>query len=182
MKKNTPPRPKLILGLGNPSQEYTLTYHNLGRLTVESLIEKNRPRQTKKVTSKKYEIIKLKDQYLGYSLVFMNDSGKAVIEASKKFGIAPEDILVIHDDSDIGIGQYKLTFGQGAAGHKGILSIINSLGTKNFWRLRLGIRPNQKNPLSKRPRAKSFVLKKITPHHQETFMKLIDEINAKILN
>lgn len=78
----------------------------------------------------------------------MNESGKAVKSLMKFFKISPEDIIVIHDDLDLGLGNYKLQKGKGPKVHNGILSIENSLGTKDFWRLRLGIenRQNKKIP------------------------------------
>lgn len=69
----------------------------------------------------------------------MNQSGNFVKAALKKYKIKPEEILIAHDDSDIELGKYKISFGRGSAGHNGVQSIIDALKTKNFWRLRIGI-------------------------------------------
>ena len=70
----------------------------------------------------------------------MNVSGSFVKKVLQNAEIAPEELLVVHDDTDLPIGEYKLTFGQGAAGHNGVMSIMRALDTENFWRLRIGIR------------------------------------------
>ena len=140
---------KLIIGLGNPStgsgrvpDKYENTYHNVGHLFVDFL-----GKGTK-------------------SDVFMNQSGKFVKEALKKHKIKPENLLVVHDDSDIELGCYKLSFGRNSAGHRGVQNIIDQLKTKNFWRLRIGIRPHsalRATPSKPRPTADELVLKHITP-------------------
>ncbi|MEE8131931.1 MAG: aminoacyl-tRNA hydrolase [Candidatus Paceibacterota bacterium] len=157
---------KLIIGLGNPGSQYTLTYHNVGFLAVDYL--------TKNLINSKLVIIKPK--------TFMNKSGKAVAEAKKRFKVKSEEILIIHDDSDIELGKYKFSFGRGSAGHKGIESIIKALKTKNFWRLRIGIR-SKKVGLSaeaRRAKAEDFVLKKITKKDLLIFNEVFS--NAKNSN
>ncbi len=112
----------------------------------------------------------------------MNKSGKAVAEAKKRFKVKSEEILIIHDDSDIELGKYKFSFGRGSAGHKGIESIIKALKTKNFWRLRIGIR-SKKVGLSaeaRRAKAEDFVLKKITKKDLLIFNEVFS--NAKNSN
>jgi len=137
---------KLIIGLGNPGKEYEKTYHNVGFLAIDFLAKN--PPAAKLLKSGGY----------------MNQSGSFVAKASKKYGVKPDEILIVHDDSDIELGKYKVSFGRGSAGHRGIDSIIKSLGTKNFWRLRIGIGrqiANREAQIVKR-KAKEFVLKKIT--------------------
>jgi len=113
----------LIIGLGNPGKKYEKTYHNAGFLFIDYLTGKN-PAD---------DLILLKPT------TFMNESGKSVKEALKRFSVKPEEILVVHDDSDIELGKYKISFGRNSAGHRGVESIIKSIGTKNFRRLRIGI-------------------------------------------
>src|SRR3989344_7401948 len=116
----------LIIGLGNPNPEYANTYHNVGHLFIDHLL---------KIENLKLKIIK--------SEVYMNESGRFVAQALKKHNVKPEQLLIVHDDSDLQLGTYKLQFGRGAAGHHGIENVIKVLKTKNFWRLRIGIRPPQ---------------------------------------
>ena len=144
---------KLVIGLGNPEKKYQSTYHNFGYLFIDYL---------------KSHLQNLTGHMLK-SNVYMNQSGQFVKSALKKAGPKPESLLVTQDDSDIVLGSYKLSFGRGAAGHHGIESIIQTLGTQNFWRLRIGIRPTEKNKGQKvrRLKAGEFVLKKITPAHQK---------------
>lgn len=164
---------RLIIGLGNPDPEYANTYHNIGFLAVDYL-SKNPP-----ISNYQLPITK--------SDVYMNESGKFVAKEIKKAGAKPEELLVVHDDSDIELGKYKLSFGRGAAGHHGVESVQTTLKTKNFWRLRIGIRPAEKKSLpagrqapEKRLKAGDFVLKKITPADKKILEKTFEEIVAKL--
>jgi len=135
------PRFKLIIGLGNPDKKYEKTFHNVGSLFADFLSEKTRSEWEK---SKKFKYFKNGHAIVIKSSVFMNESGKAVLEAIKYFStesnIKPEQILIVHDDTDIELGKYKLQFNRSSAGHKGVKSIIDTLKTQKFWRLRIGIR------------------------------------------
>lgn len=149
---------KLIIGLGNPGKEYQKTYHNAGFLAID-------------FWAKKPFLVKLLK-----SDAYMNQSGSFVSKAIKKNGLKTEELLVIHDDSDIELGKYKLCFGRGSAGHQGVASIIKSLVTKDFWRLRIGIR---KIPGKK---AEEFVLKKINKKDLEILFEVFKEISENILH
>lgn len=153
------PAVKLIIGLGNPDEEYASTYHNIGFLFIDYLNNDQFPTGDCKLLK---------------SDVFMNESGKFVTKMLKKTGAKPEEILLVHDDSDIEIGNYKISFSRGSAGHRGVESVIKSLKTKNFWRLRIGIRP----PKSKK-KAGEFVLKKISKKDLEIFEKVFKEIKKR---
>jgi PTH1 family peptidyl-tRNA hydrolase len=102
----------------------------------------------------------------------MNESGKAVLSAMKHFGVTPEEILVAHDDSDIEAGSYKIDINRGSAGHNGIKSIIDHLGTENFGRLRIGVRGEKKG------KAGDFVLTKMTPNDKQKIYGALSEIEA----
>lgn len=131
----------LIVGLGNNGSEHKNTYHNVGFLVID-YIKENFPE------------IKNVFKIPGY----MNEAGKEVWKLVKKQGASPEKMLIIHDDSDIKIGSYKISFNRSSGGHKGAKSIIKSLKTQKFWRLRIGIRPEKE---INRKKAGDFVLKKI---------------------
>src|SRR3989344_4538649 len=111
---------KLIVGLGNPGKEYEYTRHNAGFLFIDILGN----------NFKNKKIILAKTQ------AFMNESGRAVANLMKSRKIKPENLLVIHDDIDILWGDFKFSFGRSSAGHKGVESVIKTLKTRNFWRLR----------------------------------------------
>ena len=156
---------KLIIGLGNPDKEYEKTFHNVGFLFADFLNEKARSEWKK---SKKFEYFKDGKVVIIKSSVFMNESGKAVSEAvkyfSQKSAAESEQILIVHDDADIELGKYKLQFNRSSAGHKGVESIIHTLKTQKFWRLRIGISGAKTGLLAKlkgKKKAGDLVLKKI---------------------
>lgn len=156
----------LVIGLGNPGSQYALTYHNVGFLAIDYLNKCQAP-------SIKCQALK--------SNVYMNESGKFVAKILKKNRVKPEKILIIHDDSDIELGKYKFSFERGSAGHKGVASIIKFLKTKNFWRLRIGIRPKTSRKKAdlpaeaRRAKAGDFVLKKINKKDLAVFRKVFEE-------
>jgi len=127
---------KLVIGLGNPGKDYEKTYHNVGFLFVDSETKKSGSKWGK---AKTFEYCKINGKTFTKTSVFMNESGKAVAEATKYFRLKPKQILVVHDDADIKLGKYKLQFDRSSAGHKGVESIIHTLKTQKFWRLRIGI-------------------------------------------
>lgn len=171
-------RIKVIIGLGNPDKKYENTYHNIGFLFIDYL-----NRDPKLRIHPNLQIFKSEN--------YMNESGIFVTKIIKKFGVKPRELLIVHDDSDIELGKYKLSFGRGSAGHKGIESIINSLGTKNFWRLRIGIRSfgkisvnqrtDQRKSVISRRKASEIVLKKISEADQKTLEKVFEEVLTKTL-
>lgn len=130
----------LIVGLGNPGRKYEKTRHNIGFQAINYLKSLN-----------------LKGVILAKPKTFMNLSGKAVKSLIAKYKISPTrakrsakekdlssslaNLWVIHDDIDLPLGKFKIQKNRGSAGHKGVQSIINELGTKDFWRVRIGICP-----------------------------------------
>jgi PTH1 family peptidyl-tRNA hydrolase len=145
----------LIVGLGNPGNEYEGTYHNVGWSMVDVLAAGTSFRGPR---GKRFSFVRLLG---GIPVVkprtFMNESGSAAKEALTFFSLRTSShLLVIHDDSDLPLGTWKLQFGRGAAGHKGVASIIATLGTKDFWRIRVGIRPPERS--GARQKAGAFVL------------------------
>ena len=135
---------KLVIGLGNPGRRFKNTRHNTGFLIVEHLADLL-------VDGGKWELVgELESeifnfQFSVYNLVFvkprtaMNASGTAVKKVVGHWGIELDNLLLIHDDLDLPFGGFKLQKGRGAAGHKGVESVIATLGSKGFWRLRVGI-------------------------------------------
>ena len=154
---------KAILGLGNEGSKYKNTYHNVGQLMVDFLLEKN-------ILPENIAILK--------NGGFMNESGNSGLKIFKKIGKDGNKFLVIHDDSDLNIGDYKISINRGSAGHKGIQDIINKIGTQDFWRLRIGIRPTDEK--DGRMKAEEFVLKKIKKDDLEIFQKVFEEASLAI--
>lgn len=145
----------LIVGLGNPGKSYIKTRHNVGFLMIDELQKRYSFPEfalSKKHTSLVSEgIVNETKVLLAKPQTFMNNSGKAV----KSFAKAKPTLIVVHDDIDIPLGSIKVSENRGSAGHKGIDSIIQSLGTKNFTRIRIGIQPKKGKP----DNVEGFVLK-----------------------
>lgn len=138
----------LIVGLGNPGDKYDGIRHNLGFMVVDQFVKKMDDRRWKigvedgkwKTEEKfKAEMIKTPQLSLAKPHTFMNKSGIAVRLLADYYKITPENIVIIHDELDLPLGKIKVRIGGSAAGHHGVESIIESLGTDNFIRLRLGI-------------------------------------------
>jgi len=132
---------KLIVGLGNPGRAYRYTKHNIGFLALEELAKENNI----KIRTKRYSAIlgkgeiEGKDVMLFLPLTYMNLSGKAVEEAVEEEKIKLEDLLVICDDINLRLGTIRLRMKGSAGGHKGLISIIETLATGDFARLKVGI-------------------------------------------
>jgi peptidyl-tRNA hydrolase, PTH1 family len=138
---------KLIVGLGNPGPEYELTPHNLGFLVIDRIADDQkveiRNRQSRALTAR--TTIGQEPVVLAKPETFMNRSGMAVRELVSKLEIVPEtDLIVIQDELDLPFGMLRVHRNRSSAGHNGIESIIDSLGTKVFVRIRIGVAPERK--------------------------------------
>jgi len=133
---------KLIVGLGNPGPKYSETRHNAGFWFVEDLASQYRSRF---LPEKKFhgEVARInlegKDIWLLKPETYMNRSGLSVVSLAAFYKIAPENILVAHDEIDLKAGTTRLKSGGGHGGHNGLRDIISHLGTKDFQRLRIGV-------------------------------------------
>lgn len=145
---------KLIVGLGNPGEKYEHTRHNLGFMVIDkflkdySRVEESNWKNEAKFKGEIAEITRESSSdkiLLIRPLTFMNLSGESVFLAASFYKILPQDIWVIHDDIDLGLGTLRIKNGGASAGHRGIESIIQALGTDKFWRFRLGVG----NPINK---------------------------------
>lgn len=157
---------KLIIGLGNPGEEYKSTRHNTGYMVVDAL--KNSKSQKLK-DSKQIKIFK--------SSNFMNDSGGFVVEKLKAYSLKPEALYIVHDDLDIPLGKFKIQFGHGPKDHNGILDIEEKLGTKDFWRVRVGI---DNRPLDNKPMGEVYTLENFAPEEKVILDNTIHEICKKL--
>lgn len=145
LQSNNPAKVKqgyLVVGLGNPGEEYSLTRHNIGFMVVNELAKRCR------LEFKKWRTLALitKGQYNNRSVVFakptayMNLSGNAVVSLLSYYKISPTNLLVISDDVNLPLGKLRLRKQGSDGGHNGLASIIESLGTIQFSRLRVGVR------------------------------------------
>jgi len=166
-------RMKLIIGLGNPGLKHEKTRHNLGFMVVNALLKdfssssQDLWNKEKKFQSEIAEINwqpkigQAEKVILAKPLTYMNGSGLAVSSLAKFYKIGTENIWIMHDEIDLSLGGIKIRFGGASAGHKGVESIIEKLGTDKFWRFRIGIGNDNskfKNQRSKLKPIDRFVL------------------------
>jgi len=144
----------LITGLGNPGGKYASTRHNIGFKVIDSFLQYYGPSLVDiKNTEYKKNLYKLWKVNLGEvnqdwrvctPLTYMNLSGKAVGKLSRKYNLGSDQIMVVHDELDLAHGKLRFKFGGGLSGHNGLISIAEVLGTRDFYRLRVGIgRPQE---------------------------------------
>lgn len=129
---------KLIVGLGNPGKEYEKCRHNVGFILLDRLAEE-KDLNWKKVSKFESEIAEFEDGILVKPQTFMNNSGRAVSKLLNFYKISLEDLIVVHDDVDLIFGTVKKQKGKNAAGHHGVEDIMEKIGTKDFWRIRVGV-------------------------------------------
>ncbi|GAB4169816.1 MAG: aminoacyl-tRNA hydrolase [Rhodocyclaceae bacterium] len=132
--------PRLVIGLGNPGEEYAATRHNCGFWLAERLagalsLAFGREARFHALAAH----LRRPDLWLLLPQTFMNRSGLAAGAAARFFRIPPEAVLVLHDDLDLEPGALRLKFGGGAGGHNGLKDLVAHLGSPDFWRLRIGI-------------------------------------------
>lgn len=129
---------KLIVGLGNPEQQHQKNRHNVGFILLDRLGEKKHLHWK---NEKKFDAIMAKNnEFLFFKpMTFMNNSGDPVSRVVNFYKIKTDDLLVVHDDVDLHFGDVKKQFASRSAGHKGVQSVIDHLGTKDFWRVRVGV-------------------------------------------
>ncbi|MDR2892669.1 MAG: aminoacyl-tRNA hydrolase [Deltaproteobacteria bacterium] len=139
----------MLIGLGNPGKEYENTRHNFGFMLIDELIRLQpggRAAEKLSTGKKQYELWKLylppvhsAPWLLLKPLTYMNNSGLPATAAMSYYGISPDQVLAVHDELDIPLGEMRFKFGGGSAGHKGINSLAQQFGSRDFYRLRLGI-------------------------------------------
>ena len=152
----------LVAGLGNPGREHARNRHNAGWLVMDELARRHGGSWRGKFAGQMAEV-RVGDERLALLKpeTYMNDSGRSVGAAAAFFKLAPEEVLVVHDEGDFDLGRLELKVGGGLAGHNGLRSIARELGTQDFLRLRIGVgRPGRGDP---RPLA-DFVLANFEPH------------------
>lgn len=132
---------KLIVGLGNPGKEYSANRHNIGFLCINHLARQHHISLDKKQGKARIGMgmISGEQVVLAKPQTYMNASGTSVIHLLDKYKLTPDDLIVIHDDLDLPLGKIRIKPSSSAGGHNGIKSIIGSLGTQDFIRIRIGI-------------------------------------------
>jgi len=133
----------LVVGLGNPGEEYKLTPHNLGFLVVDRLAEANSIRVSRKENTSLVGLgaVAGKPVVLAQPQTFMNVNGPAVKGLLERYGLNPERLIVVYDELALPWGELRIRTSGSSAGHNGIKSLLSSLGTDRFMRVRVGIHP-----------------------------------------
>ncbi len=178
----------LIVGLGNPGKEYEKTRHNAGRTTLEYFRKKNELPEWEHDAKRAALVSKGEVGGVSVELLLpetsMNNSGNAVkYLRTNDYGLTT-NLIVVHDDLDLPLGSLKIAYNRGSAGHKGVESVIATLGTKEFTRIRIGIAPQDAEGRSQKPRDEdavcAFVLKKFSAAEKEMLKKINEEASGAL--
>lgn len=180
----------IIIGLGNPGEKYKNTRHNIGFQIIDKFTKRNNFPEFK--LSKKFDSLISEDIFDNKKVIiikpqtFMNKSGKAVkslinfYKTARTVLVHPNfketwcGLVVIHDDIDLPLGKIRIVKNRGAAGHKGVESIVNELKTKNFVRFRIGIKPiNNEQRTANNLNVEKFVLQKFSKEERKIVKKII---------
>src|SRR3989304_4181289 len=175
----------LIIGLGNPGEEYKNTRHNSGREVAKKGAKKNdlpdfeydkksdalvTQGKIGPASAKGYSEAKKEKAVFALPETFMNKSGLAVSALAKYYKIKPEQIFIAHDDVDLPVGRMKISFDKSSAGHKGVENVMKNLKTQKFWRVRIGIGGKKKTK-----QAMELVLKKFSAKESEEMKKVVNK-------
>jgi PTH1 family peptidyl-tRNA hydrolase len=168
----------LVAGLGNPGREYTRNRHNVGYLVVEELARRHGGSwkakfngQLAEVRIDGHKVALLKPE------TYMNDSGRSVKAAMQFFKLEPDTVLVVHDESDLPLARLQARLGGGLAGHNGLRSVAQHLGTPDFLRVRVGVgRPERGDPR----KLADYVLANFEPHEdvEQLVARAADAVEA----
>jgi len=175
---------RLIVGLGNPGKQYEKNRHNVGFLILNKIAEKKEIvfRLEPHYESRFAEMGDLKHLPAGKAgrtklvepQTFMNESGRAVGKCKDYWKIDSEDIWVIHDDVDLEFGKIRISLGGSSAGHKGVQSIIETIG-ESFWRIRIGVGKSDQVATD------DWVLKNLTKDEAKNYELVIDNVADLVL-
>jgi PTH1 family peptidyl-tRNA hydrolase len=140
MAKGNEPRLRAVIGLGNPGPRYSATRHNVGFMVVDELARRAGASWQAKFKARTTKVsVAGADLWLLAPETFMNLSGESAQPFAAFYRLAPEEILVVHDDLDLDFGTLRLKRGGGHGGHNGLRSLIDRLASREFMRLRIGI-------------------------------------------
>lgn len=183
---------KIIIGLGNPGEDFTETRHNIGFMFLdyfnkkESLgdfeFNKNLNAETLKSKLDKTSVVLVKPHS------FVNKTGEVANKLVKSLKVKVENLIVIQDDLDIPFGNTKMSFEKNSGGHRGVASIIKSLKTKKFYRIRLGLgakkldQARQQSDKKRDEFVKDFVLSKFTKSESEELKSIFKEAYDKLMS
>jgi PTH1 family peptidyl-tRNA hydrolase len=171
--------PRLIVGLGNPGETYRDTRHNIGFMVLDEIARRMGAafREEKRWSGL---VAKFTGGYLLKPLTFMNDSGRSVQSVGHFYKASPAQTLVVYDDVDLPLGRLRFRTSGSAAGHNGIRSLISSLGSDEFPRLKVGIAPADGRPAGER--MVGHVLGKFSAEEQPALQTVIQRAADAVLS
>lgn len=156
---------KLIVGLGNPGEKYKNNRHNVGHLVIDRLSQ----------------MVNDQELMVKKTSVFMNSSGEEVKKLINRYSLAIDHLYIVHDDLDIKLGEYKIQLGRGPKDHKGLESVDESLGTDQYWHVRVGV--DNRDP-ENRTQGERYVLEDFTNEEvvrvEEVVKMVVDELCKKL--
>jgi PTH1 family peptidyl-tRNA hydrolase len=170
----------LVVGLGNPGREYASHRHNVGFMAVDELASRLRADAFREKFSGEWAKAELEGEPAIFlkPMTYMNESGRSVQPAAAFWKAAPSEIVVLHDELDLPFGEVRLKMGGGHAGHNGLRSIMATLGTGDFGRVRIGIgRP----PAAFRGDVASFVLSAFDPAERAVLPECLKQAVESVL-
>jgi len=174
---------KLVVGLGNPGDQYRQTRHNVGFMALERLASRSGAgfRNQARLHGLLAEV-GVGEQRLRLLMpqTFMNDSGRSIRAALDWFDLKPDQLLVVVDDMDLPLGKLRLRASGSAGGHNGLRSTISHLGTQDFARLRIGIGAPADNPAERKARTVGHVLGRFAASEQAVLDQVLSEVGAGI--
>ncbi len=174
----------IIAGLGNPGEEYENTRHNAGRIVLEHFRIKNNFSDWEH--SSKANTLYSKDKIGKHSVEllmpegFMNNSGKSINYAREKHKVKAENITVVYDDIDLPLGTFKISFNRGSGGHRGVESIIKSVKTKSFIRIRIGVAPTTPLGKMKKPKGEQKILDFLMGEFKPKELGVLKKVSKKV--
>lgn len=165
---------KFIVGLGNPGPKYQNNRHNVGHMMIDYVDQVQRSKFKNQSYNLKFKVIKTD--------CYMNESGKFVKKTIENCKLKIENLIVVHDDLDIPLGKFKIQKGTGPQLHNGIESIEKAIGTKDFWRIRIGV---DNRPLTGNIDGETYVLNNFTPEEikivNQTFPRILSLLQTNLL-
>ena len=184
---------KLIIGIGNPDEEYLATRHNVGWQFLDWLLKKYGSKNDEWRSEAKLNAEVVKTEIEGIKAVlakpttFVNRSGDAARRLKPWAKAKNEDIVIVQDDLDIPFGNCKLSFEKNSGGHRGVESIMSALKTKKFWRVRIGLgsraldKARAQSDKKRDEWVRDYVLKKFTPKEQETLKTVFKDCEVRLM-
>src|SRR3989344_2911553 len=173
---------KLVVGLGNPGEEYKNTRHNTGWIVLDFILGKKIDWEKSSGTKALFYKDSIGNKPVEYfkPTTFMNNSGVAVLYAKDKHKVSLKDIIIIHDDIDLPIGKMKISFDKSSGGHNGLESVIKKLKSKEFLRIRIGITPATPSGKIRKPKGEKAVLKFLLGEYKKSELEALKKLSKRV--